>query len=83
MKDPNGKMMQVPMSTAVREAVSQLRPLLGARSDAAAVRIAVAQLARAKGIALPGTDESDPDYPKNAPMPAPAAKKGGRPARKR
>ncbi|WP_437301206.1 hypothetical protein [Sorangium sp. So ce426] len=50
------------MSDELREAVRKLRPKLGARSDAAAVRIAVARLCREQGIAVRGSEEHpDPD----------------------
>lgn len=70
-------MMSFPMSTELREAVRKLRPKLGARSDAAAVRIAVAKLCREHGIAVRGDEEHpDPDDQPEAPAPAPAPKGG-------
>ncbi|WP_438017871.1 hypothetical protein WMF18_01725 [Sorangium sp. So ce315] len=58
------------MSDELREAVRELRPLLGARSDAAAVRIAVAKLCREHGIAVRGSERyPDPDDQPYAPEP--------------
>ncbi|WP_437590454.1 hypothetical protein [Sorangium sp. So ce1000] len=72
------------MSDELREAVRALRPLLGARSDAAAVRIAVAQLCREHGIAVRGSERHpDPDDQPDAPAaPEPAPSKGGTAASK-
>ncbi|WP_441289452.1 hypothetical protein ACSRUE_01430 [Sorangium sp. KYC3313] len=60
--------MTVPMSDELREVVRKLRPKLGARTDAAAVRVAVAKLAREHGIAVRGSEEHpDPDGQPDAP----------------
>ncbi|WP_437600295.1 hypothetical protein WMF28_01880 [Sorangium sp. So ce590] len=66
--------MNIPMTDELREAVRKLRPKLGARSDAAAVRIAVARLCREHGIAVRGSEEHpDPDDQPDAPAPVAAA----------
>ncbi|WP_437714963.1 hypothetical protein WMF45_00240 [Sorangium sp. So ce448] len=76
-------MMNVPMSDELREVVRKLRPKLGARSDAAAVRIAVAKLAREHGLAVRGTAERpDPDDQPDAPGPIAASKEKRGAARK-
>ncbi|KYF76561.1 hypothetical protein BE17_10825 [Sorangium cellulosum] len=60
--------LNVPMTDELREAVRKLRPKLGARSDAAAVRIAVARLCREHGIEVRGDeDHPDPDDQPDAP----------------
>ncbi|WP_437731291.1 hypothetical protein [Sorangium sp. So ce1335] len=77
--------LNVPMSDELREAVRKLRPKVGARSDAAAVRIAVARLCREHGIAVLGSDEHpDPDdQPDKPAAPEPAPSRGSkRPVRK-
>ncbi|WP_437647336.1 hypothetical protein [Sorangium sp. So ce362] len=69
----------IPMSDELREAVRKLRPKLGARSDAAAIRIAVARLCREHGIAVRGSVEHpDPDDQPDAPeasKPSPSKEK--------
>ncbi|WP_438015012.1 hypothetical protein WMF18_29545 [Sorangium sp. So ce315] len=69
----------IPMSEELRDAVRRLRPKLGARSDAAAVRIAVAKLCREHGIAVRGSAEHpDPDDQPDAPQaskPSPSKEK--------
>lgn len=75
--------LNVPMSDELREAVRKLRPKLGARSDAAAVRIAVARLCREHGIAVRGSEEHpDPDDQPDAPEPIAPSKEKATAARK-
>ncbi|MDC0680356.1 hypothetical protein [Sorangium atrum] len=80
--------LNVPMSDELREAVRKLRPKLGARSDAAAVRISVARLCREHGVAVRGSDEHpDPDDQPDAleaslPEPSKGGKRAARPPTK-
>lgn len=71
------------MTDELREAVRKLRPKLGARSDAAAVRIAVAAKCREHGIAVRGSAEHpDPDDQPDAPEASPPSKEKPAAARK-
>ena len=58
---PKGR-VPLTMSPTLREAVRKLRPLIGARSEAAVIRIAVGALCRGNGLDVPGSEEHpDPD----------------------
>ncbi|WP_437894276.1 hypothetical protein [Sorangium sp. So ce124] len=64
------------MTDELRDAVRKLRPKLGARSDAAAMRIAVAAKCREHGIAVRGSEEHpDPDDQPDAPEASPPPSK--------